>query len=516
MLHSRPAFPAPRFPAPTFPAPRAIAVAAVAAVGRRAAGRRAATLAATLGVALCLAMALLAWAPPAGAQGGPARVIVAPVETREIADTTPIIARLVATRQSDVATRAAGVVAEVAFAVGERVEAGQVLIRLDDALARIQETNAMAAVAAAEASVEVARARARQIGQALQRAEGLRNSTAFSRGSFEDLQQQAAEATAEITRAEAQLGVAKAALSRALYDVEHSVLLAPFDGVVIQQMAQPGQYIDLGEAAASILDASTLEIEADLPVDLVSGIQPGRELAAAFDGGLSTTATVRTLLPVETTSTRTRTVRLSVMGQGLPAAVAATGRSVTLRVPISAPRMALTVPKDALVQARGAWMVFAVGEGAAEPRTVVLGQSAGERIEVLSGVGPDDHVVIRGNERLRPGQPIAPVLADGTPLDAAAKPEAGAGPETGAQGGSGTDPGAGSGPGAGAGAGTGTGGAAEPEPEPEAAAPAPGPGPAPASDRGSAASTPSAVASAVAGAVADASPRAAADRSAMR
>ncbi|MEO1774750.1 MAG: efflux RND transporter periplasmic adaptor subunit [Pseudomonadota bacterium] len=352
----------------------------------------------------------------AEAQGGPARVIAAPVIESAIADTTPVIARLVGTRESAVATRAEGIVAEVFFNAGDRVTTGRALIRLDDELARIQERNAAAAVSAARAAVEVAKARARQTEQALTRSEGLRGSTAFSRGTFEDLQQAAAEARSEIARAEAQLGVAGAALSRAQYDVEHSLVYAPFNGVVTERMAQPGEYISLGDPVAQLLDTASLEIEADVPVDLVSGIVPGAEMRAVFDGGFETTAVVRTLLPVETTSTRTRLVRLSLSDEALSADRAATGRSVTLQVPISAPRAAPTIPKDALVQGRGGWSVFVADSGTAEPRDVRLGQSAGSQIEILSGLSLGEHVVIRGNERLRPGQPIAPVLTDGTPI----------------------------------------------------------------------------------------------------
>ncbi|MEM8597015.1 MAG: efflux RND transporter periplasmic adaptor subunit [Pseudomonadota bacterium] len=367
----------------------------------------------------CLVLALSLLAGPALAQRGPAGVVVAPVLDREIADTAPVIARLVGTVDSQVATRTAGVVAEVHFEIGARVGAGAPLVTLDDQLFRIQAGNAEAALRAALAAVEVAQARSRLSQQALERAAGLQGSVAFSRGSFEDLQQQAAEAASEITRAEAQVGVAEAALERARYDLRHGTILAPFEGVVIERMAQPGQYIDLGAAVARLLDVRRLEIEADVPVDLVGGLSRGRELDAIFDGGFEARATVRSLLPVEVTSTRTRTVRFAVGQDGLPESLGAIGRAVTLRVPISAPRTAPVVPKDALVQKSGGWIVFVAADGVAEPRTVGLGQSAGEFMEVTSGVTSGEHVVVRGNERLRPGQPIAPRLVDGTPLDEA-------------------------------------------------------------------------------------------------
>jgi hypothetical protein len=91
---------------------------------------------------------------------------------------------------------------------------------------------------------------------------------------------------------------------------------------------------------------------------------------------------------------------------------------VTLDVPIGAEREVVVVQKDALVQARGGWTAFVNEEGKAAPRTVVIGAALGDRFEVLSGLVAGDEVVVRGNERLRPGQVIAPI-DEGGPMVAA-------------------------------------------------------------------------------------------------
>ena len=92
----------------------------------------------------------------------------------------------------------------------------------------------------------------------------------------------------------------------------------------------------------------------------------------------------------------------------------AVGNSVTLNVPVSAPRDIVTVPKDALVQGRGGgWMVFVVADDTAQPRPVTLGQTAGRRMEVVEGLSPGEVVVVRGNERLRPGQAVNATPVDG-------------------------------------------------------------------------------------------------------
>lgn len=343
-----------------------------------------------------------------------ASVLVEEVEIRPVADTAPILGQLVASTQADVAARRSGVAAAVLFEIGDRVQANAPMVRLETVLAEIERRTVNADLSVARAGIQTAEARVTRAEQALKRQARLKGSSAFSKGSFEDLEQSVQEARGQLAEAIAQVGAAEARMARIDYDLEHAIIRAPFAGVVVERMAQPGQYVNLGQAIAKLLDVEGLEIEADVPVDLVQGLAPGTEVGLRLADGASATARVRVVLPLETVSTRTRPVRFDVDLTELDPLLLAVGKSVTLEVPVSAPRDILTVPKDALVQGRGGgWMVFVAADGKAEPRPITLGQAAGSRMEVLSGLAPGDQVVVRGNERLRPGQSVNPTPAGG-------------------------------------------------------------------------------------------------------
>ena len=368
---------------------------------------------------VCLGAILIAVS--AMAQDGGVAVIVEKVKLASIGDTTPLIARLIATVDSDVAARRDGVVESVLFQIGDKIEKGQALVRLDDELVTIQLQNAEAALLSAKAGIEVAKARVKLTKNAFERQSGLQGSVAFSKARFDDLQQEAAQANGELSRASAQVAIAQAAFARAKYDRKHSVIVAPFSGIAITRNAQPGQYIALGGAVAMLLDLNGLEIEADVPVSLLKGLEAGRELEAVLHDGTRAMATVRTLLPTETVSTRTRPVRLSVSLQGVEPYLIANGKSVTIMVPVSAVKEVVIVPKDALVQGLdGGWMVFVARDGKAVPHPVEIGQASAGGLEILSGITSGDYVVVRGNERLRPNQPIKPQDSDGQPVPMAA------------------------------------------------------------------------------------------------
>ena len=84
----------------------------------------------------------------------------------------------------------------------------------------------------------------------------------------------------------------------------------------------------------------------------------------------------------------------------------AANQTVVLHVPMGAAREVLSVHKDAIIQRGGGSAAYIVKNGRAQLRMVRLGEAVGGRFEVLEGVKSGDMSVVRGNERLRPGQRV--------------------------------------------------------------------------------------------------------------
>lgn len=355
-------------------------------------------------LALWSAALLVLQAVAASAQG-PAAVAVEAVETRALAEEAPIFARIVTRRDGAVASRIAGLVREVPVAAGDAIERGQVLARFDTELLEIVLRQREAQLAEAEAGVELAR-HARDLAErAFERADRLRDTASFSQRLLDDADGTFSRTRGELAQAEARRSLVEAQLQEARYDLERAVLEAPFPGVVLEVQVNPGEYVQSGAPVARLLDTETFEVEASVPVRYVDVLEPGLEVTGVTETGEALPLTVRAVLPVEETATRTRPVRLT--GPSLSGSSrAAEGQSITVLVPREAPREILSVPKDALVQAQGGWTVFVDEDGAAQPRSVEIGVAVGDRFEVLGGLVEGDVVVVRGNERLRPGQPI--------------------------------------------------------------------------------------------------------------
>jgi RND family efflux transporter MFP subunit len=299
---------------------------------------------------------------------------------------------------------------EVLVLEGATVEAGEVLVKLDTELLEIVLRQAEARLSEAEAGITIAESSLARARNALARVEGLRDTASFSSGRFDDAQSDFFETQGVLAEAQARVKTAEATLAEARYQLERAEITAPFAGVVLDVTTNPGEFIASGAAVVTLLDINAIEVEASVPAKYIGVLEPGLAVEGYTETDDELNLDVRVLLPVENTATRTRPVRF-VSPQLLTLDRLAIGQSITVNVPISQPRDVLSVPKDALVQARGGWTVFVVEDGKAQPRTVQIGVALGDRFEVLDGLREGAVVVTRGNERLRPGQDISPMNA---------------------------------------------------------------------------------------------------------
>ena len=347
----------------------------------------------------------------ATAQPRAASVGVQEVEIRALAETVPVFAEVITARDGNIAGRVAGSVETVAVLTGSRVEAGDLLVALNAELLTIQVAQSQAQLAEAEAGIDTANARIDRARIALDRIEALRGGTAFSQGRFDDARADFLEAEALFAEAQARARSAQARVAESRYQLERSEILAPFSGIVLEVNTIPGAFIQAGTPIVRLLDTDAFEVQANVPSRYTAFLEPGQMVQASTETDAALALELRAVLPLENPSTRTRAVLFAAPGLSTMGG-AAVGQSLNVQIPIGDARDVLSVPKDALVQGAGGWTVFVAAEDQAQPRAVTLGVPLGDRYEVLSGLSSGDLVVVRGNERLRPGQPIAPELLE--------------------------------------------------------------------------------------------------------
>ncbi len=335
-----------------------------------------------------------------------ASVKVDRVISEPLSQTMPVIGRFVARQTGVVAALMRGPVAAVEVSIGDTVNKGDVVARL--VTERIQWSRRLEAAQLKEkmAELRTAKAQLALTKHELERLGSLRKSAAFSQARFDDKTNEVVKYRSEVGEKEAAVGSAKAELRLADIDLYNGAIRAPYGGVVSQKHTVAGAYLNVGDPVVTLINDTDLEIEADVPAERVGGLEVGRTVAVKLDDGARRRAVVRARVPDENALTRTRPVRFTLDSDGAKPRKFAANQSVTVMVPIGAVRQVVSVHKDAVIPRGGQNIVFAAIDGKAEKRAVRLGVALGGRFEVLGGLKVGDMVVVRGNERLRPGQSL--------------------------------------------------------------------------------------------------------------
>ena len=331
-------------------------------------------------------------APQGGSGGQEDRTLVAvdTVISETFAETVPVIGRLVSRQSGVVAAQTAGAIKTVHAHVGDPVEEGQIIAELvpDQLNWTLKETQADLARAKAELGIkrgEVAR---------LKR---LRSSAAFQQSRYDD-------ATLEVTDLEAAVAAQTAKVELARINAEYANIRAPFSGTITARHTDAGAYVAIGSAVVTMVDDKSLEAEADVPSKRIGALAPDTAVTIETNG-LTFPAKVRAIVPEENPLTRTRAVRFELPITSGESQLTS-NQSVTVRIPVAKGRPVVTVHKDAIINRPNGYVAFAITDGKAQLRELELGEPVGNRFEVLSGLSEGETVAVRGNERLRPGQPV--------------------------------------------------------------------------------------------------------------
>lgn len=320
---------------------------------------------------------------------GPSLVQTAPITALPFVEEFSLFGEVRAASDAQLSVAESGRVRTVHVREGAVVKKGQLLVELDDSLARVQLSEAVA-------SRKETTARHEQAEKEVESFTKMREEQVVS----------ALEAERKRSEAET-LGAATegqaARVAQGAERLRRHKIIAPFDGVVAERAVDPGDWLNAGEIALRLLTDERVEVQVQVParvLDSLNGLK-GTELRSSGD---TVKAQLESSVNALDRSTRTALVRL------LPEVEAPwlrVGASVQAVFQI-AREGGVNLPRNALVYGVASAKVFRVVEGQAEAVPVKILATSAEQVLVESDeLKVGDRLVIRGNERLRPGQPVA-------------------------------------------------------------------------------------------------------------
>ncbi|MBN2644428.1 MAG: efflux RND transporter periplasmic adaptor subunit [Desulfuromonadaceae bacterium] len=320
----------------------------------------------------------------------PAQVKTEPLQRRQAPVTQSLTGSLYFDRISDLSFEVSGAITEILFQEGDRVSKGQVLARLNTDFIDQQIAETTAKLQQAEVSLQHAR-------RDFERYQQLYEQQAASATAYDQLFFRVKELEHEIAATRAQLQTAR-------LKQDKSTLRTPFDGLVLSKDAERGNWITTGSRIARIAAADAIYIRVPVSEDQARFSHSGQQLPVHL------TATDETLsgshagfLPVVDARTRNVFIRIHIpQPQQL-----FENMSATVELPTAAQQQQLMVPRDALVKFNGQDFIYSIKDDKA---AIVPVQVTGFSSDQAAISGPSLQegmpVVIEGNERLRPEQPV--------------------------------------------------------------------------------------------------------------
>ncbi len=311
---------------------------------------------------------------------------------------------VVAQRKAAVATKATGRLEWLGVQEGSVVKAGEII-------ARLESKDVAASAEQAAASVQSAKAELQDAKVSWDRAQDLANKKFIPVSQLDT-------AKARYDKARAAVAVAEANHRGAQVAVDQTLIRAPFDGVVLTKAANMGDIVtpfssatDSKGAVVTMADMETLEVEADVSESSLAKVKVGQPCEIALDAfpNLRLRGEVSRIVPTVDRSKASVMTKVRFIDRDPRVLPEMSAKVAFLSAAVAADqRKPLTVVHpDAIVQRDGKPTVFVVTDGVAKAVTVTTGRKIGDLIEV-SGVKPEDKVVVKPTDRLSDGSHVVP------------------------------------------------------------------------------------------------------------
>ncbi|MEQ5621111.1 efflux RND transporter periplasmic adaptor subunit [Providencia rettgeri] len=316
----------------------------------------------------------------------PVKVALAPVSLDTAPRTFYGVGELEAGSQVLVAAETNGRITKIAFESGQQVKKGQLLVQLNDAVE--------------QADLSRYQAQLRNAARLYERTRSL------------SAQHLVAEAQVDSTRAERDIAQGLIRQTQAL--IAQKTIRAPFDGTIGIRQVHEGQYLNPGEAIASLVDTQTLKLNFSLDEQASPELHQDQIVDITVDAYPNKTFPAR-ITAIDPLIGKSRTIALQATLENSDGTLKA-GMYANVNVVRQASNEVITIPETAVTYtAYGDTVFITQGEGDAmtvKRVSVKTGQRWDGKIEIEHGLSANDKVVTSGQLRLNDGSAVTPVAQD--------------------------------------------------------------------------------------------------------
>lgn len=312
----------------------------------------------------------------------PLLVTTVEVEEGAVQEMTDFVGSTYFSRVSEVATDIEGLVREINFTEGGRVNRGDLLVKLDSELIESEIVGAEAASAQNQVDLDNAR-------RDFERISALYKTESVSETDYDSYH-------AKLLRLEKNGGVLEAKQNSLLIAKNKKNIHAPFTGVVIEKSAEIGEWIAKGGKVAVIADDSNIDVWVDVPINILENLKNSQPVDIKINSR-EFTGRYNTFIPRGDLATRTFSVKFSLEN----CAGLAAGIEAVVSLPKDSESIGLLIPRDAVVDKYGKTMIFlAVDNRARMVPVEVAGYVGLQAVVTGSGLEKGQQVIVKGSKRV--------------------------------------------------------------------------------------------------------------------
>jgi RND family efflux transporter MFP subunit len=322
----------------------------------------------------------------------PVPVRIMEIENQKFPLVVESVGRLVPNREVTLSAEVGGIVESYNADIGDRVENGQVLVRID-------QTDYKLALKEAEANLEISQARLDAMEKSFERSRNLLARNVISQNAFEKSEADFKSSRASVTHGKVLVDIAREHLNKTRSS-------APFSGLIASRMVEKGQTVGVGQPVMTLVDLDPMRVRVYLterdyvhldwkdPVSVIIGASP----ESVFKGRID-----RIGIKADE---RTNTFDVEILVENSNLFLKA-GMTAKVQLTTAVIHDAIMIPQSAVLYRKDRKEVFVVGPNQeARVREIETGRSEGARIQIMKGLIPGDRLVITGGQYLKPGNRV--------------------------------------------------------------------------------------------------------------
>ena len=330
------------------------------------------------------------------------------IKVEQLNQTIPVIGSLRSKKITNIMAAVPGKIDEVLVEEGDFVKKGQLLANIDSDNYKYMLEIAVSNENKANSNHEIAKVETLNNKLDLDRMIALKNSSSFNKAKFDNLSNLNLILISKEKVALSEVKVNSQLKNIAKLNLKKSQVRALYNGIIEEKLIEVGEFVSTGSKMFQLISNTSLEVLAEVPSFRTFNLSKGDQVDFSTTDGLKLSGSIRAIGKRE--NLKTRTVKLFLdfennvkkLGRNL-----VIDENVNIQIPVSQNKSSLTIHKDAILKREGLSLAYIVKDEMVEIRPLKLGEAVGNRFIVYSGVSEKEYAVIKGNERLRPGQNVS-------------------------------------------------------------------------------------------------------------